>query len=124
VVRNYSPHQRSLLEAFGLQVISPSSWGAQRIEELVSGLAVHTVFSAGNGEVEVYEFAVPAEWAGRNLSDMLPEGQAIAVSLTRAGRAILPDSDTILKAGDVVHVSATIEGITAFREQMKVMREA
>jgi trk system potassium uptake protein TrkA len=55
---------------------------------------------------------------------LLPAGQAAAVSLTRAGRAVLPDSDTVLQAGDVVHVSATIEGITAFREQFKALRRA
>jgi trk system potassium uptake protein TrkA len=36
VVRNYDPRKRPLHEAFGLQVVSPSTMGAQKIEELVS----------------------------------------------------------------------------------------
>ncbi len=124
VVRNYDPHQRSLLEAFNLQIVSPSSWGAQRIEEIVSGLAVHTVFSAGNGEVEVYEFAVPPAWHGRQLGDLLAPGKSLAVSLTRAGQAVLPAHDTRLEAGDVVHVSATLEGVAALRKQFSTTREA
>lgn len=36
VVRNYDPRKRPLHEAFHLQVISPVSMGAQRIEEVLS----------------------------------------------------------------------------------------
>jgi trk system potassium uptake protein TrkA len=36
VVRNYDPRKRALHDAFGLQVISPVSMGAQRIEELLA----------------------------------------------------------------------------------------
>ncbi len=36
VVRNYDPRKRALHEAFGLQVISPVSMGAQRMEEIMT----------------------------------------------------------------------------------------
>lgn len=67
VARNYDPHFRSLFEEFNLQVVSSASWGAQRIEELLYSETMHTVFSAGNGEVEIYEFAIPKGWIGRKL---------------------------------------------------------
>src|SRR5512142_1445210 len=35
VVRNFDPDWRPLHESFGLQIISSTSWGAQRIEELL-----------------------------------------------------------------------------------------
>ena len=76
VVRNYDPRWRSLHEAFGLQVISSASWGAQRIEELLSHAEVHAVFSAGNGEVQIYEFSVSPAWEGRSVRDLLPGGSA------------------------------------------------
>ncbi|HEX9117244.1 MAG TPA: TrkA family potassium uptake protein [Anaerolineae bacterium] len=124
VVRNYDPHHRPLLEAFGLQVVAPSSWGAQRIEELVSGLSVHTVLSAGNGEVEVYEFSVPPAWEGRKLGELLIPGQSVCVALTRAGQAMLPSPDTLLQDCDVVHLSATMEGVAAVRKQLRAAQEA
>ena len=90
VVRNYEPRWLPLQEAFGLQVVSSASWGAQRIEELLSGASIRTVFSAGNAEVEIYELVVPEAWQGRSLQELLPESQCMAVALTRAGRASLP----------------------------------
>jgi trk system potassium uptake protein len=122
VVRNYDPAQRPLLEAFGIQVVSPSSWGAQRIEEMVSGMSVHMVLSAGNGEVEVYEFIVPAAWHGHRLGDLLEEGKSAPVSLTRAGQALLPDANTTLQNGDVVQLSATLDGIKTLRQQLTALQ--
>ena len=119
-VRNYEPRQRPILEAFGLQLVNASSWGAQRLEELLYNADMHTVFSAGNGEVEMYEFTVPASCAECPLNDFIPDQNCIPVSITRSGRAILPDRDTRVRAGDVVNVSATMEGI---RELCKKLNE-
>ena len=35
VTRNYDPRWRPLHEAFGLQMVSSATWGAQRLEELL-----------------------------------------------------------------------------------------
>ena len=118
VVRNYDPHQLMLLEAFGLQVVSPSSWGAQRIEELLSHPDMHTVFSAGNGEVDIYELVIPASWNGRPLRDLLQASECRAAALTRAGWAMLPADDAILQECDVLHVSATAKGFKVMRNRL------
>jgi trk system potassium uptake protein TrkA len=123
VVRNYDPSWRPLHEAFGLQVVSSASWGAQRIEELLYHAEIRTVFSAGNGEVEICEFWVPEAWHGRSVQDLLPEGQCLAVGLTRAGRAILPSDETLLEAGDVVLLSATANGIEELRQRLSSVQE-
>jgi trk system potassium uptake protein TrkA len=106
-----------------MQVVSSASWGAQRIEELLYPTATPIVFSAGNGEVEVYEITVPDAWDGRRLHDLLPEENCVAVALTRAGRAELPAREMPLEVDDVVHVSATLEGIEALRHRLNQPRE-
>ena len=118
VVRNYDPHWRVWHEAFGLQVVSSTSWGAQRIEELLSGASMRTVFSAGNAEVEIYELVVPEAWHGRSLQELLPQGQCLAVALTRAGRAVLPSYDLCLESGDMLYLSATLEGIESVQRRL------
>lgn len=117
VARNYDPRWRSLFEVFGLQVVCSSSWGAQRIEELLYE-EMRAVFSAGNGEVELYEFQIPAAWQGRSLSEIIPPQGCIPVALTRAGRAMLPSGQTVLEKEDIVYVSATLEGIERLRQQL------
>ena len=110
VARNYDPRWRALHEAMGLQSVSSTAWGAQRIEELLESTRLRAVFSAGNGEVELYEVAVPERWAGRTLAQLVDGIACSPVSLTHGGRASLPEPGRVLAAGDVVHVTAAIEG--------------
>ncbi|HSQ25598.1 MAG TPA: TrkA family potassium uptake protein [Anaerolineales bacterium] len=118
VVRNYDSRWRSVHETFGIQTVSSSSWGAQRIEELLYQQQTRTVFSAGNGEVELYEFAVPKEWDGKSLNKLMPEAECVLAALTRAGKAILPDCDILLEAGDIVLISATLTGSETIRQRL------
>src|SRR5574341_1764339 len=119
VIRNNDPAWRVLHELFNVQIVSAASWGAQRVEELLYPTATPIVFSAGNGEVEIYECEVPASFDGRSLRDLLPESGVVAASLTRTGCAQLPSQDVLLEKGDILHLSATLEGIEALRTRIE-----
>jgi trk/ktr system potassium uptake protein len=124
VVRNYDPALRPVLEAFGLQMVSSTYWGAQRVEELLANPAEKTVFSAGNGEVEVYELNIPDPWKGRALGELMQSlPQCYPVALTRAGKSLLPSADLNLEAGDVFYVSSTFEGIGQLNARLEKKRE-
>jgi trk system potassium uptake protein TrkA len=110
VVRNFDSRWRSMHETFGLQVVSSSSWGAQRIEEFLYQQETRTIYSAGNGEVEIYEFAIRESWHGHPLQEILPEHDCVLVALTRGGRALIPEKHFILESGDVITISATLDG--------------
>ncbi|MDW8227211.1 MAG: TrkA family potassium uptake protein, partial [Anaerolineales bacterium] len=100
VVRNYDPSLRPLLATFGFQIISSSSWGAQRIEEILASPQISTVFSAGNGEVEIYEILVPPEWDGQTLETLLARTvECLAVAVTRNGRAMFPQPSSRAQNG-------------------------
>jgi trk system potassium uptake protein TrkA len=115
VSRNYDPRWRALHEAMGLQMVSSTAWGAQRLEELLESRRLRPVLSAGNGEVEIYELAVPDTWRGRTLGELAEGVECALVSLTRGGRAALPTADARLEAGDMLHVSASLDGAKALR---------
>ncbi len=125
VARNYDPELRPLIEAFGLQTVSSTYWGAQRVEELLTNPLQKTVYSAGNGEVEVYEVIIPEIWAGRSLGELLDSPtQFYPVALTRAGRSFLPDSSILLEVGDILHVSSTFEGSGVLSARLSQPRPA
>src|SRR3990172_3240663 len=91
VVRNYDPVMRGMLEAFGLQLVSSTAWGAERLQELLTDSSFRAVFSAGNGEVELYEMLISPAWVGRELKSLMSaSGECVFVALTHAGRAFLP----------------------------------
>ena len=118
VVGNFDPKHRPMFEAFGLQTVSAGTWGAQRIEELMVHGVPQVVYEAGNGEIGVYELRIPPGWNGRPLQDLLAGSQSLPVAVTRAGRAELPGAGTRLQTGDVVHVSATLDGVQAIEARL------
>ena len=79
---------------------------------------MQSVYGAGNGEVQVYEMSIPAEWSGRRLAELVPAEGAIAVALTRAGTALLPGAGFVLAAADVLQVSANDGGVRILRERL------
>jgi trk system potassium uptake protein TrkA len=115
VARNYDPRSLPLYENFGIQVISAISWAAQRLEEIIYHSEVRTVFSAGNGEVEVYELKIPPAWNGIPVNKLNQCEDCLTIALTRAGKAMIPAPTTVMQKDDIVHFSATLDGIEAMR---------
>lgn len=124
IARNYDPAMLPVLKAFSLTVVSSTSWGAKRIQEMLLDPAFRSVFSAGNGEVELYELLIPPYWEGRPLKDLLNDNpDCLPVALTRAGRAQLPNTETILQSSDVLNVSATFDGIKSLHALLDARKE-
>ena len=112
VARNYDPGLRGLIEAFDLQTVGSTIWGAQRVEEMLINPSEKVVYSAGNGEVEIYEIRIPESWNDHTLKELIGAiKECRPVALTRAGRSFLPEMDTRLHTNDLLNVSSTFEGI-------------
>ena len=125
VARNYDPNLRPVIESFGLQTVSSTFWGAQRVEELLINPSQRVVYSAGNGEVEVYEVSIPEAWNGRRLRELMePLEQCFAVALTRAGRSFLPELGMPLQTGDMLNFSSTSDGVSALTSRLNGKVEA
>ena len=125
VARNYDPNLRSVIEAFGLQTVGSTLWGAQRVEEMLMNPSERVVYSSGNGEVEIYEIRIPDEWNDHTLGELMnPIKECYPVALTRAGRASLPEAGTKLQGGDLLNVSSTFEGIRTLMGHLSKKAEA
>jgi trk system potassium uptake protein TrkA len=118
VVRNYDPQWAGIHQLFAAQVVSSAVWGAQQVVDLLHEFEVRPVFSAGNGEVKVYELQVPKGWHGRTLASLLSGIDSLPVALTRAGQTILPRPETTLETADILDVSAEPEGIQTLRQRL------
>jgi len=94
------------------------------MEELLYHVDVRAVFSAGNGEVEIYEVILPQGWGGKTLKEFIDCDRCLAISISRAGRAFLPDLETTLLAGDLIYLSATVDGIQSLRRRISFVKEA
>jgi trk system potassium uptake protein TrkA len=118
VVRNYDPRYAPLHEAFSLQSVNSVQWNATRFEELLVHPQMPTVHSIGDGRVAIYELSVPAHLAGTRLADLTSGGEAVIAGVTRRGESHLPVPDLVLETGDLLTVSATVEGAARLRDRL------
>jgi trk system potassium uptake protein TrkA len=118
VVRNYDPRWRPLHESMGLTLVSTTAWGAQRMEELLENPVLRPVYSAGHGEIEVYEVAVPPAWNDKHVGELTQGIVCTVVALTEGGRASTPTADTTMRAGDVLHIGASLAAADALRARL------
>jgi trk system potassium uptake protein len=123
VVRNYDPLWQATLDSFHLNVVSSSSWGAQRIEDLLYNLNLTSQFSSNDQEAGVYELVVPDIWANQPLSKVIPEKDYSIVGLVRDGKVILPERNTTFVKGDRILLSTTQKGVDAIRKHLHIPQE-
>lgn len=104
VARLFDPRKAEIYRRLGLMTISSTTWGAERIHELIMHSELDPVRSFGNGDVHLLEIEAPYHLVGRMVRDLIIAGEISVVAITRQGRAFLPMLGTELRAGDLLHL--------------------
>lgn len=105
LARVYDSRNADIYNRLGLQTICPTTWGAARALQLLAHAAVDSQQSFGQGEVELVRAEVPRALDGQSVSQLQVAGEITVASITRDNQAFVPVSGTLLRAGDIVHVS-------------------
>jgi trk system potassium uptake protein TrkA len=108
VARIYNPKRREVYERLGLQTVASSTWGAQRIEQLLLHPGLADIETIGHGEVKLIEMQIPPSWVGQSANRVM-DGQVSVIAVTRAGRAFVPKDGDRFQTGDLAYVSLTAE---------------
>lgn len=123
VVRNYDPLWRSMVSAFNLDIVSSSSWGAQRIEGKLINPDFMMTASIGNGEISIYELSISEELNNLTLSSLFLDQNCGVVGLVREGNTLMPDMDMKLKKGDLLLISASRTGASNLQKRFISFKE-
>jgi trk system potassium uptake protein TrkA len=123
VARNYDPRKRPLQEAFGIPVISSASWGAERIEDILSETPLRAIFSDPNADIAIYQLEMPENWRGRTIIELLPQDRIQVLSWTRAGQALLISDNQSFEAGDMIYLNADREEIRSLQGRLGIQQE-
>jgi trk system potassium uptake protein len=116
VARLYEPSRAEVYQRLGLVTISSTTWGAQRIQELLTHRELDPVMTFGDGEVVVISIETPPGWIGRAVKHINIPGEILVTAITRHDRAMLPLSGTELQADDVVHVTLRADALDRIEE--------
>jgi trk system potassium uptake protein TrkA len=102
IARLYDPRRAEIYQRLGLLTISSTTWGAQRIYELLTHDSLDPMMSFGNGEVKLITMELPPQLEGREVHHITVPGEVHVVAITREGRAILPTLGTVFHSGDQI----------------------
>ncbi len=105
VVRLYDPRRADVYRRLGLVTICSTTWGAERIRELLTHTGLDPVMTFGNGEVSLLALEAPPHLVGRQVRDITVPNEISVVVITRQGGAMLPTLGTEFQAGDLIYLA-------------------
>jgi len=105
VARLYDPRRAEIYRRLGLVTISSTTWGAERIRELLAHGELDAVVTFGSGEVALVAIEAPPALVGRRVQDVSVPTEINVVAITRDGQAAIPTQGTEFRAGDLIHLA-------------------
>jgi trk system potassium uptake protein TrkA len=111
IARLYDPRRAEIYRRLGLVTISSTTWGAERICELIMHAELDPVFTFGSGEVSLVAVEVPPQLVGRLVRDLAVPGEVMVVNITRQGKALIPLTGTDFREDDLLHLAVTAEAM-------------
>jgi len=105
VARLYDPRRAEIYRRLGLVTISMTTWGAERIHEMITHTNLDPIMSFGKGEVSLITLEIPPHLEGRRVKDLTIPGEIQVLVITREGEAILPVLGSEFHSGDIVHLA-------------------
>ncbi len=115
VARLYDPRRAEIYQRLGLMTISSTTWGAERIRELLTHHELDPIISFGNGDVTLITMEVPPTLVGRMVRNLMISGEIYVSAITRQGHAFLPISGTEFKDGDMLHIMIMSSSMDRFK---------
>jgi trk/ktr system potassium uptake protein len=115
VARLYDPERAESYRRLGMLTISSTTWGAERIRELLTSAEIDPVISFGSGEVSLVNLELPTHLVGRMVKDLSVSTEIVVVSITRQGAAFIPTSGSQFKEGDILHVAILASALERFK---------
>jgi trk system potassium uptake protein len=104
VARLFDPHMADIYRRLGLQTISSTNWGANRIRELLMHSEFDPLLTFGNGEVSLLSIEIPPHFIGKQVKNLNISGEISVLAITRHNQAFIPLTGAEMRPGDILHL--------------------
>jgi len=104
--RIYDPRRAAVYQRLGIPTVATVKWTADQIIRRLLPQGAVPEFTDPSGKVVLAEVPVTTEWVGRRLTAIEHLAETRVGYLTRLGEGLIPQADTVLQDGDVLHLVA------------------
>jgi trk system potassium uptake protein TrkA len=105
VARIYDSGRAEVYQKLGIPTVATVRWTADQVMRRLLPAGTLSEWRDPSGKVALAEVAVSHDWIGHRLRDIEEASGARVAMLTRLGNGILPQRDTVLQEGDLLHVT-------------------
>jgi len=105
VARLYDPRRAEIYQRLGVLTISSTTWGAERIRELLAHSDLDPLMTFGHGEVCLLSIETPPNLVGQMVKQLTVPGEINVVAITRQGQAFITLGGTEIRSGDMLHLA-------------------
>jgi trk system potassium uptake protein TrkA len=119
VARIYDPGRAEVYTRLGIPTVATVRWTADSMLRRLLPQGATSEWRDASGSVRLAEVHVDTAWVGSRLRRLERAARVRVAFLTRFGEGIVPDEDTVLQDGDLVHVmlreheAARVEAVLA-----------
>ena len=122
VARLYDPVRAEIYQRLGLTTISTTSWGAERIVEVVTHTDLDILQVFNDGGTSLVRIEVPLRLNGHSIRQVNIPGEVLTVAITRNDHTFIPVSGTEFQDGDVVYLAVIPSAMTRLEDMLGIER--
>lgn len=104
VARIYDPRRAEVYQRLGIPTVASVAWTTDRMLRRILPMGTAEEWTDGSGSIALAEMQVHPNWIGMRVLEIQHITGARIAFLTRFGTGVLPDAETVLQEGDLVHV--------------------
>ena len=104
VARIYDPRRAEVYQRLGIPTVASVAWTTDQMLRRLLPAGAHEEWTDPSGTIALAEMQVHPLWYGRLVPDLQDSTGARIAFITRFGVALLPNRETVLQDGDIVHV--------------------
>lgn len=103
VARIYDPKRAEIYQRLGIPTVATVAWTAGQIMRRMLPLGAEDEYRDPSGAMALAEVHVGPTWLGHRVTSLEQASGARVAFITRFGDPLLPDADTVIQDGDLVH---------------------
>ncbi len=119
VARIYDPRRAEVYQRLGIPTVATVRWTADQMLRRLIPEGAHSEWSDLSGKVMIAEVAYNPRWVGERVARLAEAAGTRVAFLSRYGEGLIPEGDTVIQEGDLVHVISARQDLDRVIEALK-----
>ncbi|HZY29856.1 MAG: potassium channel family protein [Jiangellaceae bacterium] len=123
VARIYDPGRAAVYQRLGIPTVATVRWTADQMLRRLMPEGAETEWVDPSGTIRLAEVHVTHDWVGHTVAALENASGARVAFLSRYGDGVVPDEDTVVQQGDLVHVIMRLDDAARVTEVFQAAPE-